>query len=221
MHFRTINPGKLLRSDALYPLGPARTDGPSDPYRAERLRTQTRTDRASRSQTAQFAWLPGVRNAGSRATASNPKLPIDPGAEARAAINSLGEAYTTHCLKLAIEAYHAQQARQEAHALATSRAVKEEIAKQQARAEAANDLGTIQGLLPQQAYRYATGVPPVVAEMSAATVVAPGMVGPVAAAANARSSTDDAHGGEPGRAAKAARRSPDMRFRFPPPTSGD
>lgn len=210
-----------MRSTSLDPLGPARTDDARDPYRAERLRAQTRAERVARPQAAQFARLQAVRHAASAVATSNPKLPVDRSADAGASINSFGDAYTAHCLQLAIKAYHAQQARQEVRALAANKAARDEMTKQQARAEAANDLGTIQGLLPQQAYRYATGVPPIVEEqMSAAASVAPGMVRPVAAAAKARSSTDDAHGGDPVRAARAAPRSPKMRFSLSPPGSG-
>ncbi|MDH1521239.1 hypothetical protein [Achromobacter mucicolens] len=211
-----------MRLAALNPLAPARADDASDPYRVERLRAQTHTERAARPQATRFIPLPAVRNAASEAIASPPKLPIEPVTKTRSAINPLGEAYTAHCLKLAIEAYHAQQARQVAHAQAANLAAQEEMSKQQARTNAANDLGTIQGLLPQQAYRYAAGVPPVVAEqMSVAAFVAPDRVGPVAAAAKARSSTDEAHGRELDRAAKAARRTPESRFLFPARSSAN
>ena len=64
-----------------------------------------------------------------------------------------------HCLKQAAEAQLAQQARLDAQSVAVNRA---EIAAQtvlQVRAQAANDLGTIQGLLPLQAYRFVVSPP--------------------------------------------------------------
>ncbi|MNS66343.1 hypothetical protein D3C72_995530 [compost metagenome] len=65
----------------------------------------------------------------------------------------------------------------------------------QARADAANDLGTIQGLLPQQVFRYTVGVPPFLAQQMTGTAgAAQMMVGPVAEAAKPRGSTDDAFG---------------------------
>ncbi|MBB1594637.1 hypothetical protein [Achromobacter sp. UMC46] len=64
-----------------------------------------------------------------------------------------------HCLKNAIQAYHDQLAALDAHSLATHQALRDEQTAQQVRAEAANDLGTIQGLLPLQPYRFSVGLP--------------------------------------------------------------
>lgn len=64
-----------------------------------------------------------------------------------------------HCLKQAADAQLAQQTRLDAQSVAVNRA---EIAAQtvlQVRAQAANDLGTIQGLLPLQAYRFVVSPP--------------------------------------------------------------
>ncbi|MFY0478512.1 hypothetical protein [Achromobacter marplatensis] len=65
-----------------------------------------------------------------------------------------------HCLKHAVQAFHDQQARLDAHSIAVNQAQRDEQTVLEARAEAANDLGTIQGLLPLQPYRFAVGPPP-------------------------------------------------------------
>ena len=64
------------------------------------------------------------------------------------------------CLKHAIQAFHDQLARLDARSLAANQALRNEQTAQQVRAEAANDLGTIQGLLPLQPYRFSAGLPP-------------------------------------------------------------
>ena len=108
-------------------------------------------------------------------------------------MNPLRDQYAAHCLMHAIEAFHDQQAKLEAQALAGSQALKDEQVEQQTRAEAANGLGTIQGLLPLQPYRFVAGVPPImVQQVAAVSGAAPLVVGPVAHAAPLRNATDDA-----------------------------
>lgn len=185
-----------MRSTAIDPLGPAPADSARDPYRAERLLAQSRAESAARAKGPTFARLHAARQTDAAASAPNRLSFTEGDAAAGTSVNSLRDSYTAHCLKLAIAAYHAQRARLEARALAVNQALRDEQAMLQARAQAANDLGTIQGLLPQLAYRYAAGVPPVVAQQWAAVAaVAPDVVGPVAPAAKPRTGTERPFGG--------------------------
>lgn len=180
MSFRTVDP-----------LGPARIDDARDPYRSERLRAQMRSDRAARPQAPPFARIQAARQpAAATATSSRKSVSVRNDVPAVSA-NPLRDQYTAHCLMNAILAFHDQQARLDARAIAVNQALRDEQATLQARAEAANDLGTIQGLLPQQPYRYATGVPPILAQqLTPAAGGAQVMVGPVTHAAKTRGSTD-------------------------------
>ncbi len=104
----------------------------------------------------------------------------------------LRDQYTAHCLKNAVLAHQAQQARLRERAIAANQAQRDEQTALQARADAANDLGTIQGLLPQQLYRHAVGVPPIVAQQFTAPAdVGPPLVGPVANITKMRSRTEN------------------------------
>lgn len=113
----------------------------------------------------------------------------------------LRDDYTAHCLKLAVQAFHEQQARLDARIAQVNQALKDERTLLEGRAEAANDLGTIDALLLQQAYRYAAGVPAALAPpMPSSSGHAPLSVAPVALAAKTRGATEDAFGaGEPAR----------------------
>ncbi|MNX83319.1 hypothetical protein D3C86_1150790 [compost metagenome] len=187
-----------MSSSAVEPIGRARIDDVRDPYRAEQLRAQMRADRVVRPQASQFARIQAARQSGMATTSSVQKAVIvrkdDPGES----VNPLRDQYTAHCLMNAIQAFHDQQARLEALALAVNQALKDEQTTLQARAEAANDLGTIQGLLPLQSYRYAIRLPQILSQqLAAAAGVSQVMVAPVSHAATSRSTTDDAFSTDP------------------------
>ena len=182
-----------MNARAIDPMGTARIDDVRDPYRAERLRTQMRADRVARPQAPPFARIQAARPP-AVPTAAAPQQPVIVRKDDRdQSVNPLRDQYAAHCLMHAIEAFHDQQAKLEAQALAGNQALKDEQVEQQARAEAANDLGTIQGLLPLQPYRFVAGVPPImVQQVAAVSGAAPLVVGPVAHAAPLRNATDDA-----------------------------
>lgn len=120
-------------------------------------------------------WGPGIaesltRRPVSHPLAEGPQLPLVRGALGTwFAIFVMGERVHTQMRAdravppqpfAQVLAFHDQQARLEARSIAVNQAERDEQTLLQGRAEAANDLGTIQGLLPLQAYRYAAGVPP-------------------------------------------------------------
>ncbi|MBV7482179.1 hypothetical protein [Bordetella sp. BOR01] len=163
--------------NAIDQLGRVRIDEGCDPYRAERSRPQTRADlqadRVARTQSAHFARLTAAREQAEATTASIQKK-VNAGASARP-VNWLRDLYASHRLTSAVQAFLDEQA------------------MLQERADAATDLGTIQGLLPLQPYRFATGNPPIQPQqLVAAASVVPAMVGSVANMAVLRSATDDA-----------------------------
>lgn len=182
-----------MNARAIDPMGTARIDDVRDPYRAERLRAQMRADRVARPQAPPFAGIQAARPP-AVPTGGAPQKPVIVRKDDRdQSVNPLRDQYAAHCLMHAIEAFHDQQAKLEAQALAGNQALKDEQVEQQARAEAANDLGTIQGLLPLQPYRVVAGVPPImVQQVAAVSGAAPLVVGPVAHAAPLRNATDDA-----------------------------
>ncbi|MFY1877813.1 hypothetical protein ACOTF3_17680 [Achromobacter xylosoxidans] len=137
-----------MSAKAIDLMGSVRIDDVRDPYRAERLRAQAWTERAgfARTQVAATAASP-QRGAGAGRPAVG--VPLD----------RLGDQYTAHCLRNAIQAFHDAQARLLARGIANNQALREEQAALRARADAANDLGTIQGLLPLQAHRIAASLP--------------------------------------------------------------
>ncbi|MDX3984823.1 MAG: hypothetical protein QHC88_06165 [Achromobacter sp.] len=172
-----------------------------DPYRSERLRAPTRAAPSTQLRPSSYARIQAAQ--GSVAMAAG--APLAPaahrpagvdGAQPPASVDAMRDQYTAHCLKNAIQAYHDQQARLDARSVAANRQLRDEQTALQARADAAHDLGTIQGLLPYQAYRFAAGV---MAVLPPPFTVAAGMpllmVGPVGTAAKPRHSTDDASGG--------------------------
>ncbi|QVQ24698.1 hypothetical protein [Achromobacter deleyi] len=186
-----------MRSSAVDPIGRVRVDDVRDPYRAEQLRAQMRADRVARPQ-APFARIQATRQLGMAAAASVQKPVVVRKDDPDESINPLRDQYTAHCLMNAIQAFHDQQARLEALVVAVNQALKDEQVTLQARAEAANDLGTIQGLLPQQPYRYAVGIPQILPQqLAAATGASQVMVAPVTHAATSRSTTDNAFGTDP------------------------
>lgn len=183
-----------MSSSAVDPIGHTRIDTVPDPYRAQH---------AARAQAQQFARIHSARQATVAATAAaatsaawqsaSPKADV-PGAST----DPLRDQYTAHCLKLAIQAFHDQQARLDAHAIAVNRALRDEQTALQARADAANDLGTIQGLLPQQPYRFVVGVPPMLPlPLSVAAHATPTIVAPVTHTEKLRSSTEGAASSPP------------------------
>lgn len=182
-----------MSSRAIDPLGSARIDDVRDPYRTERLRAQVRTARVARPQAPSFARIHAMSQpVAATAAAWQPPVGVrkrDPGES----VIPLRDQYTAHCLRSAIQAFHDQQARLAARSIAANQAERDGQTELQTRADAANDLGTIQGLLPLQPYRYAVGVPVVLPQqVIAAAGVAQGAVGPVSHAAASRSPTDDA-----------------------------
>lgn len=184
-----------MNARAIDPMGTARIDDVRDPYRAERLRAQMRADRVTRPQAPPFSRIQAARPPAVPTAAAPQKPAIVRQDDRDQSVNPLRDQYAAHCLMNAIEAFHDQQARLEAQALAGNQALKDEQVEQQARAEAANDLGTIQGLLPLQPYRFVVGVPPImVQQVAAVSGAAPLVVGPVAHAAPLRNATDDAFG---------------------------
>lgn len=172
--------------------GAVKTDNAGDAYRAERVGAQLRADRVARTPPTPFQRLYAAQTS-PRATsgAQRPRDPADHSVAPPADL--LHDDYTAHCLKLAVQAFHAQLARLDARTAAANQAVKDEQTRLEARAEAEHDLGTIDALLPLQAYRYAAGIPAVLAPSLPAATGAPAlMVAPVAAAAKARSAAEHA-----------------------------
>lgn len=150
-----------MSAKAIDPMGSVRIDDVRDPYRAERLRAQARTERAgfARTQAAALALAQAGRSQAA-ATAASPQRGAGAGRPAVGVpLDRLGDQYTAHCLRNAIQAFHDAQARLLARGIANNQAVREEQAALRARADAANDLGTIQGLLPLQAHRIAASLP--------------------------------------------------------------
>ncbi len=179
-----------MNARAVGPIGHARIDDVQDPYRTERLRAQAR---ATRVAPASFARM----HAALRPAEADATRHVERPGDGVAPLDTLRDQYTAHCLRNAIRAYHDQQARLDADGVAASQAVRRERTAQQARADAANDLGTIQGLLPLQAYRSAAGIAAILPPPSTpATGAAPWSVGPVTEAAKVRGSTDDAFGAD-------------------------
>ncbi|WP_241130834.1 hypothetical protein [Achromobacter xylosoxidans] len=150
-----------MSAKAIDPMGSVRIDDVRDPYRAERLRAQARTERAgfARTQVAALALAQAGRSQAA-ATAASPQRGAGAGRPAvGVSLDRLGDQYTAHCLRNAIQAFHDAQARLLARGIANNQALREEQAALRARADAANDLGTIQGLLPLQAHRIAASLP--------------------------------------------------------------
>ncbi|HCQ48440.1 MAG TPA: hypothetical protein DIW53_17460 [Achromobacter sp.] len=173
-----------------------------DPYRSERVRAPTRAAPSTQLRPSPYARIQAARELVAKSAAVVPAAPdahrpagVDT-AEAPISVDAMRDQYTAHCLKNAIQAYHDQQARLDARSVAANRQLRDEQTALQARADAAHDLGTIQGLLPYQAYRFSAGV---MAVLPPPFTVAAGMpllmVGPVGTAAKPRHSTDDASGG--------------------------
>ncbi|MCD0502112.1 hypothetical protein [Bordetella petrii] len=146
-------------------------------YRAERPQAPPQTERVAGSRPALFARLADGQPA---AVSTRKTVPTQPGDSVRTG-EWLRDLHATHRLNSAVQAFIDEQA------------------MLQARAHAANDLGTIQGLLPLQPYRFAMGNPPLQPQqLAAAAGLAPAAVGPVANVAPLRSATDDALGTGPG-----------------------
>jgi uncharacterized protein YukE len=164
-----------MRSSLIEPAGPARP--------------LYHPDRVAHAQASPFAPARALRQPA--ATTSGPSAGV--ASHDGMSVHRLRDQYTAHCLRNAVLAYHAQQARLQERAIAVNRALRDEQAALQARADAANDLGTIQGLMPQQIHRHAVGVPPIVAPpFTAAAGVGQASVAPVADIAKTRSATENA-----------------------------
>ena len=163
----------------------------SHPYRTEHAGIQLRADRLARPQAPPFSRLLAARQPTQAATAA--QRPHIASQHDAGSIEPLRDDYTAHCLKLAVQAFHEQQARLDARIAQVNQALKDEQTLLEARAEAANDLGTIDALLLQQAYRYAAGMPAVLAPpLPSSAGAAPLSVGPAAPAAKTRGATEDA-----------------------------
>lgn len=178
-----------MSSSAVDPIGHTRIDTVPDPYRAQHA-ARVQAQQFARLHSARQATVAAATSAATSATrqSASPKADV-PGAS----MDPLRDQYTAHCLKLAVQAFHDQQARLDAHAIAVNRALRDEQTALQVRADAANDLGTIQGLLPQLPYRFVVGVPPMLPlPLSPAAQPTPTMVAPVTQAEKLRSSTEGA-----------------------------
>jgi|GEM_PF-1973605 len=77
-----------------------------------------------------------------------------------ASVKPARESYTAHCVRNAAQAFHAQLDRLNAQSVAENQAQRDAQTALQVRAQAANDLGTIQGVLALQGQRYAVSQPP-------------------------------------------------------------
>ncbi|MGE8706219.1 MAG: hypothetical protein ACN6O5_26330 [Achromobacter sp.] len=177
---------------SIAPTSAVRTDDAGDAYRTERVGAQLRADRVARTPPTPFHRIYATRApALPTSAAQRPRAPADHNLAPSADL--LHDDYTAHCLKLAVQAFHAQLARLDARTAAANQAVKDEQTRLEARAEAEHDLGTIDALLPLQAYRHAVGIPTVLAPaLPAVTGTPPPMVAPVTAAAKARSAAEHA-----------------------------
>lgn len=189
-----------MSSAALDPIGPARIDDIQS-------RAQAGSDRVARAQAPSFALIHAARQPPAASAAPHERAASGGHGGPGEPVDTLRDQYTAHCLQNAIQAFHDRQTMLEALAIAANQAQRDELAELQARASAANDLGTIQGLLPLQPYRFAVGVALVVPpQLVAAASAAPAMVGPVAQTAAPRNATDDAYSADP--AARERARNP-------------
>lgn len=172
--------------------GAVRTDDARDAYRTEHVGAHLRADRVARTSPTQFQRLYAARALPLAADAA--QRPRGPAAHnLTPPADLLHDDYTAHCLKLAVQAFHAQLARLDARTAAANQAVNDEQTRLEARAEAEHDLGTINALLLLQSYRNAAGIPAVHAPALPAMTGAPPLtVAPVAAAAKARSAAEHA-----------------------------
>lgn len=174
----------------IFPTGAVRTDDARDAYRTEQVGAHLRADRVARTSPTQFQRLYAARALPlAPDAAQRPREPANHNVTPPADL--LHDDYTAHCLKLAVQAFHAQLARLDARTAAANQAVKDEQTRLEARAEAEHDLGTIDALLLVQSYRNAAGIPAILAPaLPAVTGAVPLTVAPVAAAAKARSAAE-------------------------------
>lgn len=174
--------------------GAVKTDDARDAYRTERVGAQLRADRVARTPPTPFQRIYAARApALATSAAQRPRVPADHDVVQPA--NLLHDDYTAHCLKLAVQAFHAQLARLDARTAAANQAVKDEQTRLEARAEAEHDLGSIDALLLLQSYRNAAGIPALLAPALPAVTGAPPLtVAPVAAAAKARGAAEHTDG---------------------------
>ncbi|MBV7501420.1 hypothetical protein [Achromobacter sp. ACM05] len=174
--------------------GAVRTDDARDAYRTERVAAQLRADRVARTPPTPFQRIYAARApALATSAAQRPRVPADHNLTPPADL--LHDDYTAHCLKLAVQAFHAQLARLDARTAAANQAVKDEQTRLEARADAEHDLGSIDALLLLQSYRNAAGIPAVLAPALPAVTGAPPLtVAPVAAAAKTRGATEHTDG---------------------------
>ncbi|WP_191577403.1 hypothetical protein [Achromobacter insolitus] len=176
------------------PTGALGTGDAGDAYRTEQVGAQLRADRVARTSPTQFQRLYATRALPLAAGAAQ-RLQIPADHSLTPSADLLHDDYTAHCLKLAVQAFHAQLARLDARTAAADQAVKDEQTRIEARADAEHDLGTIDALLLLQSYRNAAGIPAVLAPALPAVTVAPPLtVAPVAAAAKARSAAEHSDG---------------------------
>lgn len=196
-----------MSSSAIDPIGHTRIDTVPDPYRAQL---------AARPQAQQFARVQAAKQATAASAPAAGQFARIKSDDAAASTDSLRDQYTAHCLKLAIQAFHDQQARLDAHAIEVNRALRDEQTALQVRADAANDLGTIQGLLPQLPYRFVVGVPPMLPlPLSAAAQPTSATVAPVTQAEKLRSGTEGEASNPPPRPQQKAGAAPDAESRWP------
>ncbi|WP_343738213.1 hypothetical protein [Achromobacter sp.] len=174
--------------------GAVRTDDARDAYRTERVGAQLRADRVARTPPTPFQRLYAARALPLAADAAQrPRVPADHNLTPPADL--LHDDYTAHCLKLAVQAFHAQLARLDARTAAANQAVKDEQTRLEARADAEHDLGSIDALLLLQSYRNAAGIPALLAPALPAVTGAPPLtVAPVAAAAKTGGATEHTDG---------------------------
>lgn len=196
-----------MSSSAIDPIGHTRIDTVPDPYRAQL---------AARQQAQQFARVQAAKQATAASASAAGQFARNKADNAAASTDALRDQYTAHCLKLAIQAFHDQQAGLDAHAIAVNRALRDEQTALQVRADAANDLGTIQGLLPQLPYRFVVGVPPMLPlPLSAAAQPTSATVAPVTQAEKLRSGTEGEASNPPPRPQQKAGAAPDAESRWP------
>lgn len=178
-----------MTSTAIESLGRAGADGVRSAYR-----TEAHIWRAAPAQVQPYARIHAARQL--TLAPAPPEVPVS--VRRDEPVDALRDHYTAHCLSNAIQAFHEQQARLDARSVEANKAQRDEQTRLQSRADAANDLGTIQGLLPLQPYRYAVGVPPILPQqIAAAAGVGKAAIDPVAQAAILRSTTEDAVGADP------------------------
>ncbi|MDQ8033422.1 MAG: hypothetical protein REJ50_15525 [Bordetella sp.] len=141
-----------MNTSSVEAIGRPRIDTLQNPYLEERVRAQMRAERLEYAHVA-------ARMGAEATQAACVVIPYtshsQAGEGAGPSVDALRNDFAAHCLQRAIQAFHEQLARLDARAAEVDHAARDEQSLLQARAAAAQDLGTIEGLSSLQPYRSA------------------------------------------------------------------